>query len=87
MFCENMKIEDFKYLEKELKKRLLYKNGVYLASRRESEFLIDLYQVDSFYVEVYFLEEDEEIGYIRAFSSINELTPYLKNINISKLIN
>ena len=81
-----MKIEEFKYLEKETKKRLLFDNGVYLASRQESEFIIELYQIDSFYVEAYFHESDQEIGYMRAFSSIDDLLPYLGKIDISSII-
>jgi hypothetical protein len=81
-----MKIEEFKYLEKETKKRLLFDNGVYLASRQESEFIIELYQIDSFYVEAYFHESDQEIGYMRAFSSIEDLIPYLSKIDISSII-
>ena len=81
-----MKIEEFKYLEKETKKRLLFDNEVYLASRQESEFIIELYQIDSFYVEAYFHESDQEIGYMRAFSSIDDLIPYLGKIDISNII-
>ena len=81
-----MKIEEFKYLEKETKKRLLFHNGVYLATRQESEFIIELYQIDSFYVEAYFHESDQEIGYMRAFSSLDDLLPYLGKIDISNII-
>jgi hypothetical protein len=86
VFILNMKIEEFKYLEKETKKRLLFDNGVYLASRQESEFIIELYQIDSFYVEAYFHESDQEIGYMRAFSSLDDLLPYLGKIDISNII-
>jgi len=81
-----MRIEEFKYLEKETKKRLLFDNGVYLSSRKESEFIIELYQIDSFYVEAYFHESDQEIGYMRAFSSLDDLLPYLNKIDISNII-
>jgi hypothetical protein len=82
-----MKIEEFKYLEKEKKKRLLFDNGVYLATRQESDFIIELYQIDSFYVEAYLHESDNEVGYMRAFSSIDDLLPYIGKIDISSLLN
>ena len=77
-----MKLKEFKYEIKERKKELLFNNGVYLASRKECNYIICLYQIESFYVEAFFYDEFEEVGYMRAFSSINELDPYLKNINI-----
>ena len=39
----------------------------------------------SFYVEMYFDDEEGEIGYIRAFSNTNELKPYLDAIDISEI--
>ena len=80
-----MKIEEFKYLEKEQKKRLLFDNGVFLASRRETNYIIDLYQIDSFYVEAYHHEAELDVGYMRAFSSLEELSPYLHKIDISEI--
>jgi hypothetical protein len=59
---------------------------VYLACRPDGDFIILLFQIDSFYVEVYVDREEEEIGYIRAFSSTEFLAPYLKRIDISGLL-
>ena len=80
-----MKLRDFKYQVKEKKKQLLFDNGVYLAKRKVDEFDVYLYQVHSFYVEVYFYEDYEDLGYMRAFSSTDNLLPYFTQIDISGL--
>jgi hypothetical protein len=77
-----MKLKEFKYEIKERKKQLLFNNGVYLASRRQFDYTICLYQIEAFYVEAFFYDEFEEVGYMRAFSSVNELEPYLRKIKI-----
>ncbi|GAC1417925.1 MAG: hypothetical protein NVS1B13_21600 [Flavisolibacter sp.] len=77
-----MKLKEFKYEIKEKKKQLLFDNGIYLATRKEMDYTICLYQIESFYVEAYFYDEFEEVGYMRAFSSMNELDPYLRKIKI-----
>lgn len=80
-----MELKEFKYQEKQVKKQLLFENGVHLATRRLKEYQVLLFQVESFYAEVYFDWEEEQIGYIRAFSNTDELAPYLSQINISAI--
>ena len=77
-----MKLKEFKYEIKERKKQLLFNNGIYLASRKELDYTICLYQIETFYVEAFFYDGLEEVGYMRAFSSINDLEPYLRKIKL-----
>ena len=81
-----MQLCEFKYQEKQTKKELLSCNGVYLSHRVEGDFIIFLYAIDSFYVEMYLDFEEMEVGYIRAFSSTDALHPYLQKINIDALM-
>lgn len=60
----------------------LWEKGVHIAERPEGDFELLLYQIDSFYVEVWYQRVDNKIKKIRSFSSINALEPYLKNIQI-----
>lgn len=80
-----MLLKHFKYEDKLKKKELLFSHGAYLASRRIKDFTILLFQIASFYAEVYVDTEEMEIGYIRAFSSVDELNPYLNSINLSQI--
>jgi len=81
-----MLLHEFKYQEKQKKQELLFENGVYLATRFIKDYQLILFAVDSFYVEVYFDIEHCEIGYIKAFSSTDELAPYLKQVNLQPLL-
>lgn len=80
-----MKLEEFKYMEKESKKQLLFDNGTYLCSRNEPDYLIELYQIDSFYVEVFYTNHKKTIIYLRAFSNFSDLDPYLVQIKLPDL--
>ena len=61
--------------------------GTFIADREDNEHKILLYQIDSFYVEVYYHTELNVVRKYRPFSSINQLKPYLDQIDIQKLIN
>lgn len=80
-----MFFNEFKYQDKQKKKQLLFNHGVYLAQRPAEEFTILLFQIESFYVEVYFDTEEEQIGYIRTFTSVDGLEPYLQQVDLSGL--
>jgi len=56
---------------------LLWEDGVFLdLSRREDGFKILLYSLYSFYVEVWYREEGNEITRLRSFSSTSQLDVY-----------
>lgn len=80
-----MLLHEFKYQEKQKKQEMLFENGVFLASRFIKDYQLILFAVDSFYVELYFDLEHQEVGYIKAFSSTDELMPYLEKIEILAL--
>jgi hypothetical protein len=81
-----MLLQEFKYETKQTKKQLILDHGVYIANRIKDQYILLLYQLDSFYAEVYYDYEEKEIGYIRTFHSTDELKPYLRNIDISPLL-
>lgn len=56
--------------------------GVFISDREDEEHKILLYQVDSFYVEVFYHKEYNVIRKFRSFSSTEQLHPYLENINL-----
>lgn len=60
--------------------------GAFIATRKDKEHNILLYQIDSFYVEVFYNQKHKFIRKLRSFSSTSQLEPYLEKINIVKLI-
>jgi hypothetical protein len=82
-----MLLKEFKYEDKHTKKELLSRCGVYLAQRPQDDSLVLLFQIDAFYVEVFYDAEEQEVGYMRAFTSLDELDIYLRQIDITALMN
>lgn len=54
-----------------------------LASRRETNFVINLYSVDKFFAEGYYNPEDVRSNTIRSFKSRHYLDAYLDEIEIN----
>jgi hypothetical protein len=78
-----MNIRQFSTLNKEQQIEAIKQEGVFLYVRNEAGIDIILYQVDSFYVEVFFEAENNDKITIRSFDDMLSLDIYLKEINIS----
>lgn len=68
------------------KGRVVIDKGEFIACRKEDRFSIALYQLESFYVEVYYHPALNEIQRFRAFSSTSQLEPYLSKIDIESVL-
>lgn len=58
-------------------------DGQFVADREDEEHKILLYQIDAFYVEVYYHKDYNVIRRFRSFSSTDQLWPYLEKIDIT----
>jgi len=56
--------------------------GVFLAHREDGVYRILLYQIDSFYVEVYYDKEKNVLIKFKSFLTTRLLDPYLDQIEI-----
>jgi hypothetical protein len=65
------------------KTEVLAADGVFLAERNDGCFRISLYQVNDFYVEIYYHKTRYFYICIRSFEDVAELFPYLQDIDIS----
>ena len=61
----------------------ILKNGVHVASRPGFFCRIALFQVEDYYVEVFYNKKTKEVGRIKTFHGTDLLQPYLKQIDIS----
>jgi hypothetical protein len=77
-----MRFADFKSLSIAEQAYLLCQQGVLLAEREADNYVIALYQLESFYVEVYYRSGDNEILKLLSFHSTLLLDPYLQRISI-----
>ena len=78
-----MTLYQFNVLTENEKTAIVWNEGHLVGDRKENNFSIRLYQVRSFYVELYYNGQANNLSKLRFFSSINQLEPYLTNIDIS----
>ena len=80
-----MTLTEFKLLDETKQTQILIDRGVFIAERLYKNFLIFLYQVDHFYVEIYHNQRYNTMQGISGFEDDEVLEPYLDNIDISCL--
>jgi hypothetical protein len=80
-----MTLPEFASIKKEQQIETIKRNGCFLYVRNEGNVDVVLYQLDSFYVEVFFETAPEDKVAIRSFDDTASLDVYLKKINISAL--
>jgi hypothetical protein len=83
--CYPMKLTEFNLMDEIGQAEALLNYGVLVAERIYKSFTIFLYQVNQFYVEVYFNNNFSMIQGFRAFESTSALEPYLEEIDITSL--
>ena len=81
-----MTLFEFLLLNEKEQTTLLYKEGVYIGKRKEEEVIILLYQLNTFYVEIFYKKYRCFITRIHPFNSLERITPYLEQINIDDLV-
>lgn len=58
--------------------------GVFLGEREAKPYVIFLFNLDNFFVEVFFNELQNRITRVKPFKSVRNLDPYLDSLNIEK---
>jgi len=77
-----MTLHDFMLLPKRRQIDVIYEEGVYIGKRNHQQQSIVVYQVQTFYVEVFYRKYRYFISDIHCFTSVDLLTPYLSQINV-----
>ena len=80
-----MDIRDFNFMDGMAKTEVLATKGVFLAERNDGCFRISLYQVNDFYVEIYYHKTRYFYLCIRSFEDVSEIFPYLEEIDITEI--
>jgi hypothetical protein len=76
----------FARLTSRQKKITVLRSGAFLCERKRGLVRQMLYQVDGFYVEIWFLRFGREALWYKAFDNTQALVPYLRQIDISGLL-
>lgn len=77
----------FRKLSPRQQHELVATEGALLCQRQSKNFHIYLYQLGGFYVELFFFRESGEFATIKPFDNMDELTPYLREIDVDFLLN
>jgi len=80
-----MTLYEFKLLNEDEQASMLWDIGVFLIERQDQIFRYVLYQIDGFYVEVWYHKDLNAIQSLKSFSSTRQLEPYLSKIKINML--
>lgn len=81
-----MKWKEFEGLDRVEQLDYLQEEGVYVGKRKIVGNTILLYQVDTFYVELYYTKHRLSVKRIRCFQSMTLLDPYLDHIVIEHFV-
>jgi hypothetical protein len=82
-----VELQQFKRYNFDEQYRILQQHGTFLMTRSTEEAWVVLFTLYSFYVEVIQDKTNGELCYIRSFTDIALLEPYLSQINISPILN
>lgn len=81
-----MTLYDFKLLTDNKQLDILYKQGVYIGKRKYGHEIVVLYQLEGFYVEVFYVKYRCYVHRLHCFHSTLLLDPYLEDINVEHLV-
>jgi hypothetical protein len=59
----------FSQINRKSQAELIYHQGDFLYTRQEPQFIIDVYQLEDFFVEIYFHKHIEDFVTIRSFEA------------------
>lgn len=82
----HMNLQQFKTLSEEKQHRNLLLNGSCIADREQGSSHVLLFQLHSFYVEVFFNEDGDEVISTRSFEDMEQLQPYLEHIDLKSVL-
>ncbi|MDH3649958.1 MAG: hypothetical protein OEQ53_09750 [Saprospiraceae bacterium] len=80
-----MGLYEFIALPQDERAKMIWNQGVYLAMLPYQNGSVNLYGLDSFYVEVYYHESANRIEDIRSFRAVACLEPYLEAMDLGSL--
>ena len=81
-----MTLSQFNQLSIEEQQKAVLINGVFLGERKDPPLRMMLYDMESFYVEVFFLSRYSKVAWFNGFQSTKKLEPYLQKIDLSSVL-
>ena len=82
-----MTLDDFILLPDPQQVDILYKQGVFIGKRRHEEQIVVLYQLESFYVEIFYRKYRSFISEINYSNLVGIIDLYPQQVNLQYLLN
>ncbi|MEI6948981.1 hypothetical protein V9K67_17475 [Paraflavisolibacter sp. H34] len=80
-----MTLNQFISLSREEQVAIVLKDGAPLMQLENGGFTIALHQLSGFYIELFFLKQNNQIIWINSFEDLSKLAHYLHKIDLSPL--
>ena len=80
-----MTFNQFQALPKDVQRNVVRHCGAFLSGRTGVGVNVKLYQVEGFYVELYFDEKMSQATRVKSFENTKYLEPYLRKIDVSEV--
>lgn len=77
-----MNFYKFRMLDKNEQIDLLYEDGIYIGKRKEGNSIVVLYQLDSYYIKIFYQKYRCYVERLYCFTSPILLEPYLDQVNV-----
>jgi len=81
-----MTLPEFSLLSRNQQVSILYDEGVYIGKIKQANKTTILYQVESFYVEIFYKKYRYHIESLECFRSTDKILPYLEQVNVEDLV-
>lgn len=81
-----MTLQQFRAASCEVQEKLVKRWGVFLMERKSLGVSVLLFQLDGFYVEVFYDATTSTVSFIKSFNDMDGIEAYLINIDISNLL-
>jgi len=82
-----MQLAEFRSLSYEEQVDVLYREGIYIGKKKVGNEIILLYQLDHYYVKIFYSRYRENVQNICIFTSTRFLSGFLNHIDIEELKN
>jgi hypothetical protein len=80
-----MKLQQFRSASQEVQEKLVKMRGVFLMERKSLGVSVLLFQLDGFYVEVFYNTTTSTVSFIKSFEDMDGIEAYLQRIDIRQV--
>ena len=81
-----MTLQQFRSTSCEMQERLVKLRGVFLMERKSMGISVFLFQLEGFYVEVFYNTATTSVSFIKSFNDMDGIEAYLAKIDISGVL-